>query len=223
MTLATVHTKLNIFDNRNPFLYFILLVALTFLGILIEVSSFLIFILGISALILLFISSHSKESLKIIETGTIKITENSFVINQNEIIYYNQVRHIVLSGEDYQGRPLNNESSITGSYSSGTDNYIELITIENIKIKKQFLLTSKRQMYALSTFLSEFIINDIFKNISNIKQLTRILPEDFRKYDRSRKYIAQLIKTGKLKKTEGLLIMNYSSYEEAQELKKQYL
>ena len=78
-------------------------------------------------------------------------------------------------------------------------------------------------MYALSTFLSEFIINDMFKNVSNVKQLTNILPEHFRKMDRSRKYIAELIKKGKLNKTEGLLIMNYSSYEEAQELKKHYL
>ncbi|WP_348743704.1 hypothetical protein [Tenacibaculum sp. 190524A05c] len=224
MTLATVHTKSNVLDNRNPLLYFFIVIALILLGILIEVSGFLISILGLLALILLFISSNSKESLTIIETGTIKITEDSFVFNQNEIIYFNQVRHIVLSSEDYQGRPLHHRNSITeGSYSSGTDNYIELITKENQEIKKQFLLISERQMYALSTFLSEFIINDMFKNVRNVKQLTNILPEHFRKMDRSRKYIAELIKKGKLNKTEGLLIMNYSSYEEAQELKKHYL
>ncbi|CAL2077803.1 conserved hypothetical protein [Tenacibaculum sp. 190524A05c] len=224
MTLATVHTKSNVLDNRNPLLYFFIVIALILLGILIEVSVFLISILGLLALILLLISSNSKESLTIIETGTIKITGDSFVFNQNEIIYFNQVKHIVLSSKDYQGRPLHHRNSITeGSYSSGTDNYIELITKENQEIKKQFLLTSERQMYALSTFLSEFIINDMFKNVSNVKQLTNILPEHFRKMDRSRKYIAELIKNGKLNKTEGLLIMNYSSYEEAQELKKHYL
>ncbi|MFY7671235.1 hypothetical protein ACOSP6_09155 [Tenacibaculum sp. MEBiC06402] len=169
------------------------------------------------------ISSYSRESLEIVKTGTLKITEDSFIINQNERIYYHQIKHIELSNHDYQGRQLSTNGLITGNFSSGTRNSIEIITIEDKKIKKKLHLTSERQMHALSVFLSEFIINNSFINISNIKQLTNILPEDFRKNDRSRKYIAQLIKTGKLNQPEGLLIMNYSSYEEAQDLKKQYL
>lgn len=56
----------------------------------------------------------------------------------------------------------------------------------------------------------------------NLKKLLAIFKDDFKKTDEARNFIADKIKDQKINKTEGLLLMNYTSDDEVKILRKKY-
>ncbi len=57
------------------------------------------------------------------------------------------------------------------------------------------------------------------RNIDGKKSI-KLIPEQYKSYEEYREYVGKQLKEKKVNCTEGLLLIGYKSYEEAQELKK---
>ena len=233
MTLKTVEIKSNFWSFDHPITYLtlsfgVLVLSISMVSLNSEYLSIEIIdtifssLIFISSLILIFsfyILKFSKENIKIIKTGFVKITEDEFIINNVKNIQFNSVTDLSLSITEYRGE-LKHHNGFGSGLKSGTDNFIT-ITTDTEKIKKRILINSEREVITLNYFLASQIIKNKFPKI-NIKKLISIFSDDFKKTLDSRNFIASKIKKGEIKTTEGLLMMNYSSDKEAKELRIKY-
>ncbi|MBU3010230.1 hypothetical protein KO506_02335 [Polaribacter vadi] len=233
MTLNTVEIKSNFWSFDHPITYLtlslgILVVSIAMVSlnneylsieIIDTIFSSLIFISGLILIFSFFILKFSKENIKIINTGFLKITEDEFIINNSKNIHFNSVTYLNLSITEYRGE-LKHHNEFGSGLKSGTDNFITIKT-DTEKIKKRILINSEREITTLNYFLASQIIKNKFTKI-NIKKLISIFSDDFKKTIESRNFMASKIKEGEINSTEGLLMMNYSSDKEAKELRKKY-
>lgn len=233
MIIETIKTEKKLFNFNHPKSYTYLSLALfmaTIIVILINKEYFKIrfitnflypisflssIIFGIAQLFTLF----SKEDILIRKTGKIKITADSFIINK-EIISFKDIVSINIDATDYEGRLIGTQTSIKPMYSIGVNNFIKFTTRHN-KFEQQILISSFRESKLIYNFLSQQIIKNKFLSVSS-RQLISIFRDEFKKTEEARNYIAVKIKERKLNKTEGLLMMNYSSDKEVKELRKKY-
>ncbi|WBX72073.1 hypothetical protein [Tenacibaculum retecalamus] len=58
-------------------------------------------------------------------------------------------------------------------------------------------------------------------NIDSKKSI-KLIPEQYRKFKEYEEYIGKQLKAKKINCTEGLLLIGYNSYDEAQNLKRKY-
>jgi hypothetical protein len=84
-----------------------------------------------------------------------------------------------------------------------------------------FKLENESHVRVLQNNLFEFVIQDQLKNIGT-KNSLRLVEERFKKTEKYKSYIIQLLKEKRVDCTEGLLMIGYNSYEEAQQLKSKY-
>ena len=234
MILNTIETKEDFFNFDHPKIYTILSFFLLILCLIIlflndkylriEILDSLFYSLSFTSLIVFLISSFflkfSKEDIKVQKTGIIKITTDHFIINNYKKIPFNKILDLKILIADFEGNFKYTSSDFDSNYSLGTDNYI-IIKTKNHTIKKQIQLNSKRELNLVFNFISNQIVDDKFEKI-NAKKLVSIFNDDFKKTDKARNYIANQIKKNTFNTTEGLLMMNYSSDNEAKELKKKY-
>ncbi|WP_165731831.1 hypothetical protein [Polaribacter sp. 20A6] len=179
----------------------------------VAVISFIAFIASV------FFTMFSKEDILINYTGYLKITSDEFIIDK-EKINFTDVVSIKLSVDDYEGRAKNTHSSIKPMYSIGVNNFVTIST-DDKKIEKKIQVCSLRETHLISDFLAAQIVKNKFPK-ANPKQLIAIFSDSFKKTEEGRNYIADQIKSNKIKTIEGLLMMNYSSDEEVKELRKKY-
>ena len=177
----------------------------------IAVISFITFIASV------FFTMFAKEDILINYTGYLKITSDEFIIDK-EKINFTDIISIKLSVDDYEGRAKNTHSSIKPMYSIGVNNFVTIST-DDKKIEKKIQVCSLRETHLISDFLAAQIVKNKFPK-ADTKQLIAIFSDSFKKTKEARDYIADQIKSNKIKTIEGLLMMNYSSDEEVKELRK---
>lgn len=231
--LETIQTAKKFFNFKHPKIYMYFGVFIAFLAIVSIVfnnnsknfkdftSAF--YQLSFIAFIIFSISSilnkFFKEDINIIKTGTIKIIENDFLIDEIKIPF-NTVTYLDFNIADYAGNSKQNTSNFNAMFSAGTQNYVSIIS-KNEKIKKQVLINAEREIPLLFNFLADQIIKEKFTKVAP-KNLISVFTNDFKKTEKARDYIAKQIKNKVLKPTEGLLMMNYTSDKEVKKLREKY-
>ncbi|MFY9242561.1 MAG: hypothetical protein WAO74_06000 [Polaribacter sp.] len=234
MVINTIKAKSNFFNFSHPQPYLIfslglLLISIVFINIndeylsidfLNSILTFIVFISGIIFVLSYIILKFSKENLQVVKTGTLKITTEEFIFNGEIKIPFNSVTDIKLITNDYEGKLKNYNNDFNSSYTLGTENFI-IIKASKMQIKKQIQLNSERELNLLHDFLSYQIIENKFKN-APVKKLISIFRDNYKSTNEARNFIASKINLGKLNTTEGLLMMNYTSDNEAKELRKKY-
>ncbi|WP_299012592.1 hypothetical protein [uncultured Polaribacter sp.] len=230
--LETIRTHRKFFNFKHPKIYMYIGLFVAFMAVIaiiiikdeadfdslsntfytISTVAFLFF--SISGLLNRFL----KDDILITKTGKIKVTTAAFLIDEITIPF-EEVTVLDCNILDYSGR-TSNSGILTSMYSAGTDNFITIKT-ENTEIKKQVLINSDREIALLFNFLGNQIVLDKFSKM-NPKKMIGTFTADFRKTEKARNYIAKEIKNGTLKTTEGLLMMNYASDNEAKELRAAY-
>ena len=59
------------------------------------------------------------------------------------------------------------------------------------------------------------------RNIDGKKSI-KLIPKQYKNFEEYREYVGKQLREKKVNCTEGLLLIGYNTYEEAQELKKKY-
>ena len=168
-----------------------------------------------------FYQYYDFEKIKNEKKGFLELDKNELIINYDEKIKYEELTDFELIIDAYYDEIINmGYRNPTEKRSLGITN--SLTITHNSKIRTfNFKLESKSHLKVLERNIYQIIINDKLKNIDGKKSI-KLIPEKYKSYEEYKEYVGKQLKEKKVNCTEGLLLIGYNSYEEAQELKKKY-
>lgn len=148
--------------------------------------------------------------------GNITFEDNTLII-ENEHYQYRKIENIILQVNSYSGQ--RNENTRSGPmYSNGTNNLISF-NYEGEKILRNFKLDSERHIDELQLVLLDVITNE---KVPYQRKYLNLINTEHRSYIKFELFIAKLIKERRMQCTVGLLLIGYSSDDEAKELRTKY-
>lgn len=161
------------------------------------------------------------EKIKSEEVGFIELIENELIISFNERIKYAEITEFSLVIDAYYNQVINPSIGIPDETRSlGISNSLKIT--HNLKSRTfNFKLENESHKNILERSIYQLVINDKLKKLDG-KELIYLIPEKFRRTNEYKEYIIKQLKARKVSCTEGLLMIGYKNYEEAQELKKKY-
>lgn len=183
---------------------------------------FSIMLLGFLAIIFTyFYQFYDFEKIKNEKNGFLELDTNELIINYKEIIKYEELTDFELLIDAYYNEKINMiYKNPTEKRSLGISNTLT-ITHKSKTRTFNFKLESKSHQNVLERTIYNLVINNKLKNIDGKKSI-KLIPKQYKGFDEYREYIGKQLKAKKVSCTEGLLLMGYNSYDEAQELKKKY-
>ena len=183
---------------------------------------FLIVFCGFSAYIFnYFYQYYDFEKIKSKKKGFLEFDKDELIISYDEKIKYEEITHFDLEIDAYYNELINvGYRGPIEKRSLGISN--SLTITHNSKTKKlNFKLENKSHLRVLERNLYEIIISEKLINIDSKKSI-KLIPEQYQKFKEYESYIGKQLKARKINCTEGLLLIGYNSYDEAQDLKRKY-
>lgn len=230
--LETYKVKKKLLNLEHPNTYLWIGLFITVLGFIVRwineyfnihfagaIGYALIFTGTLVLLVSQFFNYFSYQDYALSNKGIIKITSDSIIID-SKVIPFEKVIDFSIHLSGFKGEMSYLHHGTEPWLKLGVENEI-LIKHSNKTVKRNFQLHEERELKLVQDFMSNIIIKNKLSNVP-IKRLVQIFSENFREHSDTRDYLAKKIKTGELNATEGLLMMNYSSDNEAKELKKKY-
>ena len=231
--LETYKVQSNFLNFDHPKTYLTLGLFISVLGFIINWSNGYINILFIetfsyalifAGLLIILVSTifnwFSYQDYSLSKKGIIKITSDNIIIDNTQIILYEEITDFSIHLTDFKG-DIDYLYGETKAYLKlGVENEI-LIKYSNKTLKRNFQLHEGRELELVRNFISRIIIKNKIPNVPVIK-LAQVFSKDFRKLDDTRNYLAEKIIIGEINTIEGLLLMEYKSDKEAKELKEKY-
>ncbi|MFD1293852.1 hypothetical protein ACFQ5N_08400 [Lutibacter holmesii] len=185
-----------------------LLFSIMFLGFLLIIFTY-------------FYQFYDFEKIKNEKNGFLELDTNELIINYNEKIIYEEITDFELSIDAYYNEKINMiYRNPTEKRSLGISNSLT-VTHKSKTRTFNFKLESKSHQNVLERNIYNLVINDKLRNIDGKKSI-KLIPEQYKGFEEYREYVGKQLKEKKINCTEGLLLMGYKSYDEAQELKKKY-
>lgn len=183
---------------------------------------FSIMFLGFLAIIFTyFYQFYDFEKIKNKKNGFLELDTNELVINYNEKIKYEELTDFELLIDAYYNEKINMiYRNPTEKRSLGISNSLT-ITHKSKTRTFNFKLENKSHQTVLERNIYHIVIGDKLRNIDGKKSI-KLIPKQYKKYEKYREYVGKQLKAKKVNCTEGLLLIGYKSYDEAQELKKKY-
>ncbi|UMB61182.1 hypothetical protein MHL31_03010 [Lutibacter sp. A80] len=183
---------------------------------------FLIMFLGFLLIIFTyFYQFYDFEKIKNEKNGFLELDANELIINYNEKIIYEEITDFELLIDAYYNKKINMiYRNPTEKRSLGISNSLT-ITHKSKTRTFNFKLESKSHQNVLERNIYNLVINDKLRNIDGKKSI-KLIPKQYKGFEEYREYIGKQLKEKKINCTEGLLLMGYKSYDEAQELKRKY-
>lgn len=183
----------------------------------------LAFVLGMLIILCAnFYQFSDYEKIKAKKNGFLEFSENELIISFNERIKYSELTDLALIVDAYYDESINPSFGLIadGKRSLGISNSLKIT--HNLKSREfNFKLENESHKEILERTIYQLVINDKLKNL-NGKESIYLIPEKFRHTNEYKEYIIRQLKARKVSCTEGLLMIGYKNYEEAQELKKKY-
>ena len=168
-----------------------------------------------------FYQYYDFEKIKNLKEGFLEIEKDELIINYTEKIKYEELTDFDLSINAYYNQIINfGNRSPTEKRSLGISNSLT-ITDKSKTRTFNFKLESKSHQNVLERNIYQLVISDKLRNIDGKKSI-KLIPKQYKGFDEYREYVGKQLKAKKVNCTEGLLLIGYNSYEEAQELKKKY-
>ena len=162
------------------------------------------------------------ERIKSEKNGYIEFSEDEIIISFKERIKYSELTDFKIIIDAYYNQTINPSFGIIadGMKSLGISNSLEIT--HNLKSRTfNFKLENESHKDILERTIYQLVINDKLKNLDG-KEVIYLIPEKFRQTIEYKEYIIRQLKARKVSCAEGLLMIGYKNYEEAQELKKKY-
>ena len=185
-----------------------LLFSIMFLGFLLIIFTY-------------FYQFYDFEKIKNEKNGFLELDVNELIINYNEKIRYEEITDFELLIDAYYNEKINMiYRNPTEKRSLGISNSLT-ITHKSKTRTFNFKLESKSHQNVLERNIYNLVINDKLRNIDGKKSI-KLIPEQYKRFEEYREYVGKQLKEKKINCTEGLLLMGYKNYDEAQELKKKY-
>tara|TARA_R110001606_G_scaffold398731_4_gene578546 strand:+ start:599 stop:1318 length:720 start_codon:yes stop_codon:yes gene_type:complete len=191
----------------------------------IEIDGFLyttMFIIGMIAILLAyFYQLNDFEKIKSKKNGFLEFGEDELIISFNERIKYTELTEFQLLIDAYYNEFINHSYRVPEERRSlGISNSLKIT--HNLKSRTfYFKLEDESHKNILERSLYQLVINDKLKNIDGKKSI-KLIPEKFSHSTEYKEHIIKQLKEKKVSCTEGLLMIGYKNYEEAQKLKKKY-
>lgn len=164
------------------------------------------------------------EKIKAEKRGFLELGRDELIINYNERIKYEELTNFDLSIEAYFDERINlgymGYRNPTEKRSLGISNSIKFTHNSETRYF-HFKLESKSHQKVLERNIYEIVINEKLNNIEGKKSI-KLIPKQYKGFDEYKEYIGKQLRQNKVSCTEGLLLMGYKNYAEAQELKKKY-
>jgi hypothetical protein len=187
-------------------------------------SSILFSIMFLGLLLIIFTyfyQFYDFEKIKNEKNGFLELDANELIINYNEKIRYEEITDFELLIDAYYNEKINMiYRNPTEKRSLGISNSLT-ITYKSKTRTFNFKLESKSHQNVLERNIYKLLIHDKLRNIDGKKSI-KLIPEQYKGFEEYREYVGKQLKEKKINCTEGLLLMGYKSYDEAQELKKKY-
>jgi len=183
---------------------------------------FLVSLVGLLTYLFAFIYQYYDfEKIKNIQKGFIEFEKNELIIDYNEKIKYEELTGFDLSINGYYDETINPSYKYPiEKRSLGISNYLAITHNSKIRIFN-FKLESKSHLRVLERNIYQIVINEKLRNIDGKKSI-KLIPEQYKSYEEYIEYVGKQLKEKKINCTEGLLLIGYKSYEEAQQLRKKY-
>ena len=168
-----------------------------------------------------FYQFYDFEKIKNEKNGFIELEKNELIINYDERIKYEELTDFELLIDAYYNEKINMiYRNPTEKRSLGISNSLT-ITHKSKTRTFNFKLESKSHQNVLERNIYNLVIHDKLRNIDGKKSI-KLIPEQYKGFEEYREYVGKQLKEKKINCTEGLLLMGYKSFDEAQELKKKY-
>ncbi|WP_172824399.1 hypothetical protein [Polaribacter sp. KT25b] len=168
-----------------------------------------------------FYQYYDFEKIKNLKKGFIELEKDELIINYSEKIKYEELTDFDLSINAYYNEKINlGHRNPTEKRSLGISNSLT-ITHKSKTRTFNFKLESKSHQNVLERNIYNLVIHDKLRNIDGKKSI-KLIPEQYKGFEEYREYVEKQLKEKKINCTEGLLLMGYKSFDEAQELKKKY-
>ena len=182
---------------------------------------------GFIGILLLFFARFYQftdyEKVETKKNGFIEFTNTGVTLNYNESINYKDITQFKLLINGYYGESINmmlGASFPTEQKSCGILNKIKISYGQEHK-EFNFKLESESHNKVLQNSLFEIVIEDKLRNI-NAKDSLNLIAERFKKTESYKEYLIKLLMEKRINCTDGLLMIGYKNYEEAQILKEKY-
>jgi len=161
------------------------------------------------------------EKIKNFQNGVLELGKEELIINYDEKIRYEDLTDFELSIDAYFDESINRSSrGPIEKRSLGIRNTLSVTHQSNTR-KFNFKIENSSHLKVLERNLYQLVVSGKLKNI-DAKKSIKLVPECYKTYEEYRAYIGKQLKANKISCTEGLLLIGYKNYEEAQELKRKY-
>jgi hypothetical protein len=163
------------------------------------------------------------ENVESNKSGFLEFTDTGLILNYSDNLEYNELTTLKFSIKGFENEKINYISASmfpTELKSCGLLNKISLGYNNEIK-EFNFKLENESHIRILQNNLFELVIQDKLKNLGT-KNSLRLIDERFKKTEKFKNYIIQLLKEKRVDCTEGLLMIGYKSYEESKKMKLKY-
>jgi len=198
-----VYKKLFLIDSENNLLF-----AIMFIGFLAIFFTY-------------FYQYYDFEKIKNEKKGFLELDKNELIINYVEKIKYEELTDFELLIDAYYNEKINMiYRNPIEKRSLGISNSLT-ITHKSKTRTFNFKLESKSHQNVLERNIYNLVINDKLRNIDGKKSI-KLIPKQYKMFEEYREYVGKQLKAKRVNCTEGLLLIGYNNYEEAQELKKKY-
>ena len=168
-----------------------------------------------------FYQYYDFEKIKNLKKGFVELEKDELIINYTEKIKYEELTDFDLSINAYYNEKINfGHRSPTEKRSLGISNTLT-ITHKSKTRTFNFKLEDKSHQNVLERNIYNIVISEKLRNIDGKKSI-KLIPKQYKNFEEYREYVGKQLREKKVNCTEGLLLIGYNTYEEAQELKKKY-
>lgn len=155
------------------------------------------------------------------KVGFLELGSDELILNYTEKIKYGELTDFEMVIDAYYNEKINiTNRAPEEKRSLGISNTLK-INYQSKTRTFNFKLENESHKNVLERNIYELVIHEKLKNI-DAKKSIKLIPERYRKYEEYREYVGKQLKASRINCTEGLLLIGYNTYEEAQELKKKY-
>lgn len=191
----------------------------------VESNTFLLsLIFGLGMLMMItswFYQFYDFEKIYSNQKGFLELGKNELIINYDEKIKYENLTAFDLFIDAYYDERINlSYKNPIEKRSLGISNFLSF-EHKGITRKYNFKIENKSHLKVLERNVYQLVMNDKLINI-DAKKAIKLIPEKYTKTKEYKEYVGKQLKLKKINCTEGLLLIGYKTYEEAQELKKKY-
>ena len=143
--------------------------------------------------------------------------ESEYIETNNSRFFYTDISNLKISVGDYYGKPTGNYK-YGPSYKNGLSNFISFRVKDEYK---EFYFEINAEYY-IECFYNNLVDIICQEKIKYDRNYLDFIPCSHRASNQFQKFITKLLKEKKIGCTEGLLIMGYSSDQEAKDMRAKY-